>query len=79
MRAGAADYVTKPFTSERLLGSVRAALARKAQSRAALRDGRIAAMGTLTSGLTHELRNPLNSALLQLAVARRKARGGRAR
>lgn len=32
---------------------------------------RVAAMGNLISGLTHELRNPLNGALLQLALAER--------
>jgi len=32
---------------------------------------RMVALGNLVSGLTHELRNPLNGALLQLAVAER--------
>ncbi|MEO0324973.1 MAG: ATP-binding protein [Myxococcota bacterium] len=34
----------------------------------------LAAVGTLTAGLAHEIRNPLNAASLQLQVLRRRAR-----
>jgi signal transduction histidine kinase len=40
--------------------------------RRTLRAERLAAAGTLASGLAHEVRNPLNSATLQLQVLRRR-------
>jgi signal transduction histidine kinase len=40
--------------------------------RRTLRAERLAAVGTLATGLAHEVRNPLNSALLQLEVLKRR-------
>ncbi len=37
-----------------------------------MRADRLAAVGTLAAGLAHEIRNPLNSALLQLTVLQRR-------
>jgi signal transduction histidine kinase len=44
--------------------------------RRTLQTERLAAVGTLAAGLAHEVRNPLNSALLQLQVLRRRVEKG---
>jgi len=75
VRAGAVDFLVKPFTSEQLRRAVGAALSRRDGHHRALRDERIAAVCSLATGLAHHLRNPLNAALLQLAVAERQATG----
>lgn len=80
VRAHAVDYVVKPVEAARLRECVEKALQRRNsashQLQARLREERIAAVSTLASGLPHQLRNPLNAALLQLGLARRRMTQG---
>ncbi|MBS2018869.1 MAG: PAS domain S-box protein [Deltaproteobacteria bacterium] len=46
----------------------------RAKSERAHRKDKLAAMGALTAGLAHEIRNPLNGAQLHLAILERAAR-----
>jgi signal transduction histidine kinase len=79
VRAGACAYLVKPCATHELLVTVEQAmrqvrlhgekreLARKAQM-----AEKLAAVGTMTAGLSHEIRNPLNAAALQLTVLERR-------
>jgi signal transduction histidine kinase len=79
VRAGACAYLVKPCATQDLLVTVEQAmrqvrlhaekreLARKAQM-----AEKLAAVGTMTAGLSHEIRNPLNAAALQLTVLERR-------
>ena len=79
VRAGACAYLVKPCATHELLVTVEQAmrqvrlhgekreLARKAQM-----AEKLAAVGTMTAGLSHEIRNPLNAAVLQLTVLERR-------
>ena len=79
VRAGACAYLVKPCATQELLVTVEQAmrqvrlhgekreLARKAQM-----SEKLAAVGTMTAGLSHEIRNPLNAAALQLSVLERR-------
>ncbi|BDG08029.1 sensor histidine kinase [Anaeromyxobacter paludicola] len=79
VRAGACAYLVKPCATQELLVTVEQAmrqvrlhaekheLARRAQT-----AEKLAAIGTMTAGLSHEIRNPLNAAALQLTVLERR-------
>jgi signal transduction histidine kinase len=81
VRVGACAYLVKPCATPELLLTVGQALrqvrlhsekmelARRAQV-----AEKLAAVGTLTAGLSHEIRNPLNAAGLQLQVLERRVR-----
>jgi signal transduction histidine kinase len=81
VRAGAWAYLMKPCAPPEVLVAVEQAirqiehleekreLARRAQVAETL-----AAIGTLTAGLSHEIKNPLNAMALQLTVVRRRIR-----
>ena len=79
VRAGACAYLVKPCATQELLVTVEQAMRqvrlhgeKRELSRRAQVAEKLAAVGTLTAGLSHEIRNPLNAAALQLTVLERR-------
>jgi signal transduction histidine kinase len=79
VRTGAFAYLVKPCSTPELLLTVDQAMRhvqltaeRLEFSRRAQVAEKLAAVGTLTAGLSHEIRNPLNAASLQLTVLERR-------
>jgi two-component system, NtrC family, sensor histidine kinase HydH len=81
VRAGAFAYLVKPCSTPDLLLTVEQALRqvrlheeKRELMRRALVAEKLAAVGTMTAGLSHEIRNPLNAAGLQLSVLERRVK-----
>lgn len=79
VRAGAWAYLMKPVSTPDLLATVEKALKhaqmqrdKRELTRRAQQAEKLAAVGTLMAGLSHEIRNPLNAAALQLTVLERR-------
>jgi signal transduction histidine kinase len=79
VRAGACAYLVKPCATQELLVTVEQAMRqvrlhgeKRDLSRRAQMAEKLAAVGTMTAGLSHEIRNPLNAATLQLSVLERR-------
>lgn len=81
VRAGIWAYLIKPCAVPDLLATldkavrhVQAQQEKRELARRAQVAEKLAAVGTLTAGLSHEIRNPLNAAGLQLSVLERRVR-----
>lgn len=81
VRAGACAYLMKPcapqellLTLEQAMRQVRLHAEKRELARRAQTTEKLAAVGTMTAGLSHEIRNPLNAAALQLSVLERRVR-----
>ncbi len=79
VRAGACAYLVKPAATPELLVTVEQAMRqvrlhaeKRELARRAQMAEKLAAVGTMTAGLSHEIRNPLNAAALQLNVLERR-------
>ena len=58
--AGAVDYMVKPFEPGELVARVRAQLDRRRLALQLHESEKLAAIGTMSAGLAHEMRNPAN-------------------
>ncbi len=81
VRAGAWAYLMKPCSTPNLLVAVEQAVRqvehleeRNELMRRTRVAEKLAAIGTLTAGISHEIKNPLNAAALQLALLGRRIR-----
>ena len=76
LRAGADDYLERPFSAEELLARVDLHLRLRQATVRALETERLATLGLLSSGFAHEVRDPLNAVINSLRPAVDQLRAG---
>ena len=81
VRSGACAYLMKPcvprellLTLEQAMRQVRLQSEKRDLARRAQATEKLAAVGTLMAGLSHEIRNPLNAMAFQLSVLERRVK-----
>ncbi|QSQ27859.1 response regulator [Pyxidicoccus parkwayensis] len=73
---GANDYLGKPFSPRELLARIETQLRLREAAVRAAENERLAAIGLLTSGFAHEVRNPLNGLMNALGPLKGAVEGG---
>ena len=68
--AGAVDYIQKPFEPMELRARIRSQLTIRSLALQLLETEKLAALGTLSAGLAHEIRNPANGIINAVAPLR---------
>jgi signal transduction histidine kinase len=71
LACGADDYLTKPFSNEELQARIKSLLNLKGMKVQLIHSEKMAALGLLAAGMTHEVNNPLNFAKVNLSNLRR--------
>jgi signal transduction histidine kinase len=75
-RAGAADYVVKPFSAPELLARVEAQIRIRRLGLALVRLEKQTTLGLLSSGIAHEVLNPINAVVNAVPPLREALHGG---
>lgn len=75
LTCGANDYIGKPFSPRELLARIETQLRLRDAALAVAENERLAALGLLTSGFAHEVRNPLNGLLNSLSPLKKALEG----